>query len=167
MFKSFICSFLILLCSVIVETSILSNISFLPAVPDLALICVLYFSFLNGKNYGQVSGFLSGLLLDFLSGSPLGFNCLYRTVIGYLSGVFRRTINASGFLVPSVIGLLATILKVFLIWLISLFFKSIKIYNIFTFSFLFELVMNVLLTPLMFKFLNSFRRILNIHEEEL
>ncbi|MCI5608218.1 MAG: rod shape-determining protein MreD [Treponema sp.] len=167
MFKSFLCSFLILLCSVIVETSILSNISFLPAVPDLALICVLYFSFLNGKNYGQVSGFLSGLLLDFLSGSPLGFNCLYRTVIGYLSGVFRRTINASGFLVPSVIGLLATILKVFLIWLISLFFKSIKIYNIFTFSFLFELVMNVLLTPLMFKFLNSFRRILNIHEEEL
>ena len=76
MFKSFLCSFLILLCSVIVETSILSNISFLPAVPDLALICVLYFSFLNGKNYGQVSGFLSGLLLDFLSGSPLGFNCL-------------------------------------------------------------------------------------------
>ena len=155
MFKSFLCSFLILLCSVIVETSILSNISFLPAVPDLALICVLYFSFLNGKNYGQVSGFLSGLLLDFLSGSPLGFNCLYRTVIGYLSGVFRRTINSSGFIVP------------FLIWLISLFFKSIKIYNIFTFSFLFELVMNVLLTPLMFKFLNSFRRILNIHEEEL
>lgn len=167
MFKSFLCSFLILLCSVIVETSILSNISFLPAVPDLALICVLYFSFLNGKNYGQVSGFLSGLFLDFLSGSPLGFNCLYRTVIGYLSGVFRRTINSSGFIVPSVIGLLATILKVFLIWLISLFFKSIKIYNIFTFSFLFELVMNVLLTPLMFKFLNSFRRILNIHEEEL
>ena len=167
MFKSFLCSFLILLCSVIVETSILSNISFLPAVPDLALICVLYFSFLNGKNYGQVSGFLSGLLLDFLSGSPLGFNCLYRTVIGYLSGVFRRTINSSGFIVPSVIGLLATILKVFLIWLISLFFKSIKIYNIFTFSFLFELVMNVLLTPLIFKFLNSFRRILNIHEEEL
>ena len=167
MFKSFLCSFLILLCSVIVETSILSNISFLPAVPDLALICVLYFSFLNGKNYGQVSGFLSGLLLDFLSGSPLGFNCLYRTVIGYLSGVFSRTINSSGFIVPSVIGLLATILKVFLIWLISLFFKSIKIYNIFTFSFLFELVMNVLLTPLMFKFLNSFRRILNIHEEEL
>ena len=167
MFKSFLCSFLILLCSVIVETSILSNISFLPAVPDLALICVLYFSFLNGKNYGQVSGFLSGLLLDFLSGSPLGFNCLYRTVIGYLSGVFRRTINSSGFIVPSVIGLLATILKVFLIWLISLFFKSIKIYNIFTFSFLFVLVMNVLLTPLMFKFLNSFRRILNIHEEEL
>ena len=167
MFKSFLCSFLILLCSVIVETSILSNISFLPAVPDLVLICVLYFSFLNGKNYGQVSGFLSGLLLDFLSGSPLGFNCLYRTVIGYLSGVFRRTINSSGFIVPSLIGLLATILKVFLIWLISLFFKSIKIYNIFTFSFLFELVMNVLLTPLMFKFLNSFRRILNIHEEEL
>ena len=167
MFKSFLCSFLILLCSVIVETSILSNISFLPAVPDLVLICVLYFSFLNGKNYGQVSGFLSGLLLDFLSGSPLGFNCLYRTVIGYLSGVFRRTINSSGFIVPSVIGLLATILKVFLIWLISLFFKSIKIYNIFTFSFLFELVTNVLLTPLMFKFLNSFRRILNIHEEEL
>ena len=167
MFKSFLCSFLILLCSVIVETSILSNISFLPAVPDLALICVLYFSFLNGKNYGQVSGYLLGFLLDFLSGSQLGFNCLYRTVIGYFSGVFRRTINASGFLVPSVIGLLATILKVFLIWLISLFFKSIKIYNIFTFSFLFELVMNVLLTPLMFKFLNSFRRILNIHQKEL
>ena len=50
MVKSFLVSSLILFCATIVEASILSNISFLLIVPDLVLICSLYFSFLKITN---------------------------------------------------------------------------------------------------------------------
>ena len=84
MLKSFSVSALILLCFSLLETAILSNISVLPAVPDLVLLCVLYFSLINGRMYGESTGFISGLFLDFLSGAPFGFNCVLRTLIGYL-----------------------------------------------------------------------------------
>ena len=50
MVKSFIISTLILFSATIIETSVLSNISFLLVVPDLVLICAIYFSFLNLTN---------------------------------------------------------------------------------------------------------------------
>lgn len=160
MIKAFLCSFLILFCTVIIETSILSNINFLPAVPDFVLMCSMYFSLTKGKLFGQVTGFTSGMLLDFVSGAPFGFNTLFRTIIGYFSGLFGKSLNYSGFLVPALIGLIGTLVKVFLIWIISLFFKSIIYYDIFSFTFLFELISNVLLTPLVFRFLRPFNKFL-------
>ena len=76
MIKSFLISAFILLCSIVLESSILSNISFFYVVPDFALICLLYFSLLNGKTFGELNGFASGLFLDFITGIPFGFNCL-------------------------------------------------------------------------------------------
>ena len=81
MVKSILFSSFILFCATIIEASILSNINFLLVVPDLVLICTIYFSLLNGKTIGETTGFISGLFLDFITGMPLGFNCLYRTVI--------------------------------------------------------------------------------------
>jgi len=93
MIKSFTVSSTIILCLLMIETAILSNISALPVVPDLLLLSTIYFSLVNGRTYGQLSGFASGLLLDFVSGVPLGFNCLYRTIIGYAAGFFCGTLD--------------------------------------------------------------------------
>ena len=90
MTKSILVSAFILLCAVIIESSILSNISFIYIVPDLVLICSIYFSLLNGKVVGETTGFISGLLLDFITGIPFGFNCLFRTIIGYVYGIFAN-----------------------------------------------------------------------------
>ena len=67
MIKSLLISTLFLFSATIIEASILSNISFLLVVPDLVLICCIYFSLLNGKLYGQISGFISGIFLDFIT----------------------------------------------------------------------------------------------------
>ena len=64
MTKSILVSAFILLCAVIIESSILSNISFIYIVPDLVLICSIYFSLLNGKVVAETTGFISGLFLD-------------------------------------------------------------------------------------------------------
>lgn len=166
--KSIILSTFILLCSVIIESSILSNIYFLQVVPDLLLICSVYFSLLNGKIYGETTGFISGIFLDFISGVPFGFNCLFRTIIGYISGLFSNTIIISGIFIPMISIGIATIIKNFLIILISVFYPTIVIHvtNFISYKFLFELVENIILAPFIFKLLSFFNKTLSIVDEK-
>ena len=99
MIRSFLSAVIVLLCFALFESAILSNILILPAVPDLLLIVVLYLSMRNGKGFGEASGAVSGVFLDFLSSSPFGLNCLIRVIIGYCTGFFSRTLNANGFFI--------------------------------------------------------------------
>lgn len=167
MAKAYFSSVLILLCTVLIEFSILSNITILPAVPDLVLLVILYFSIMNGKVFGESMGFCSGLFLDFLSGAPFGFNCLFRTVIGYIAGFLHQNINYTGFFIPALIGFVGTLTKAFMIWFISLFYTKIEPYHIISTSFIFELIVNTLLTPIVFRFLKSFNKIVSISREEI
>lgn len=158
----------ILLVFSLVQAAILSNIPGLPSMPDLCMLCVLYFSLQNGRLHGEITGFISGVFLDFISGAPFGLNCLYRTIIGYLSGFFSKTLNIDGILVPAILGLTATISKALLLWLISFLFPArVLIFNPFTWGFLFELGMNTLLCPLIFKFLSMFKKALVLNVEKV
>ena len=113
MLKSFSAATLILICFVVFETAILSNMLFLPAIPDFLLIISLYLSVHNGKIFGVSSGFVSGIFLDFLSVSPFGLHSLLRTIIGYCAGSFSKALNMQGIFLPVLIGFFATLLKSF------------------------------------------------------
>ena len=167
MARAYLSSILIILCTVLVEFAILSNITILPAVPDIVLLVLLYFSVLNGKVFGGSMGFCSGIFIDFLSGAPFGFNCLFRTVIGYIAGFLNQNINYTGFIIPALIGLLGTLTKAFLIWITSLFYTKIIPYDIISTSFIFELIINTLLSPVIFKFLSHFNKIICVSKEEI
>ncbi len=166
MVKSLLISTLILFSATIIESSILSNISFLLVVPDLVLICCIYVSLLNGKLYGEISGFISGIFLDFITGVPLGLNCLFRTIIGYVAGLFSNTIIISGLVIPMASVGIATLTKKLLIFIISLFFPKLNLnsYSIISYYFLFEFCANIILAPIIFKFLSFFKRQLSIRD---
>ena len=166
MIKSLFISTLFLFAATIIESSILSNISFLLVVPDLVLICSIYFSLLNGKVYGEVSGFISGVFLDFITGVPFGLNCVFRTLMGYLFGLFSETIIISGLVIPMASVAIGTVAKKLLIFFISLLFPklSLNIYSIISYQFLFEFVANIILAPIVFKFLSFFKTNLSIRD---
>jgi len=168
MARSIITSAFILLCAAVIESSILSNINFLYVVPDLVLICSIYFSLLNGKTIGVTDGFISGVILDFITGIPFGFNCLMRTIIGYVYGFFSKTLLIHGIVVPMFTVGAGTILKKVLLYLISVFYPNVNIYvtGIISFEFLFEFIINILLAPIIFKFLSIFRKYLVIQTTE-
>ncbi|MCH5291467.1 MAG: rod shape-determining protein MreD [Treponema sp.] len=158
MVKSFSVSTVILLCVALVEAAILSNITLLPAVPDIALLCVLFFSLHNGPLLGETTGFMAGLFLDFLSMAPFGLNCLYRTIFGYIGGMFNKRINTEGFFIPALLGFCSTMAKALMLKLISMLYpSSVLSYNPFTWLFVFELVCNTVLAPFVFAFLSLFR----------
>lgn len=168
MIKSVLISSIILLFCSLIESAVLSNISLLPAVPDLCLICVLYFSLHNGKIAGECTGFISGLFLDFLSSAPFGLNCLLRTVLGYGGGIFAKIFNTDGILIPAVLGAGATAVKDVIILFISFLFpSSVVSYNPFSFMFLFELCANAFLTPIIFKLLGIFKNLIVLNPENV
>ena len=177
MAKSIIVSTLILFFTAILEASIFSNISFFIVVPDFLLICSIYFSLLNGKFYGETTGFLSGLFLDFITGVPLGLNCLLRTILGYIFGLFSETVIISGIIMPVLSVGVGTLAKRLLLILIGILFPgcnilpnclnfvkccNVSIYGFVSTQFLFEFCANVILAPFIFFMLSYAKNVLAI-----
>lgn len=157
MIKSYISCFVLMIITVLAETSLLSNIYFLPAIPDFMLLCLIYVSVKNGKTFGEVNGFLSGLLLDFLSGTPFGLNCLLRSLFGYTCGAMKKMLNIESVWVSFCIGFFATLYKALIVFVISLLFPNyVNSYHLFSMVFAFELGFNTLLAPVVFKVLKCF-----------
>lgn len=157
MIRRWITIFFILLVAVLLETALLSNIIFLPAVPDLLLLIVLYLSVYNGSLTGETAGFVSGLLLDFLTAAPFGMNCLLRTLLGFFSGLCHNVINISGIVIPCILTLVATMVKFIIIEFISFFFPNgVITYELLSMEFGMELLLNVVLAPVVFAFLSLF-----------
>ena len=139
------------------EAAILSNLIFLPVLPDLVLLIVVYVSFMNSSIIGATSGFISGLLMDFLSASPVGLNALTKTVTGFVAGKFSGSFNKNKLLIPALMGCCATILKALLILFLSFFFgENILVYRIAGSVFWLEVLANTLCAPLMFALLGLF-----------
>lgn len=135
----------------ILQSTLLAKVSILGVVPDVALCIVVYCAYINGTMTGQLSGFLSGLLLDFLSAAPLGLNCLVRTLIGALAGVFKGALFLDYLLMPVILCALATIIKAVIIFILHLFMGSlVQAYSLTTPVFWIELGFNAVSAPLLF-----------------
>ena len=58
-------------------------------VPDVVLLYVALQALQYGRVAGAVAGFGTGLLMDILTGAPLGMNAMIKTVMGFIIGFFR------------------------------------------------------------------------------
>ena len=142
----------------LLQSTVISQIAFLNVIPDIALCILVYSAYINGTMNGQVSGFLSGLFLDFLSGAPLGLNCLIRTLIGALAGIFKGALFLDTFLMPVILCALATLIKSVIMILLHVIFGSLVPPYSFTSSLLWiELGLNCLSAPLLFLILKQIK----------
>ncbi len=156
--KKILAFFLLITIIALIETSILSNMYFLPAMPDLMLLVLLFISIKNGSLTGEITGFSSGLVIDFFSVSPFGLNSLVRTIIGYILGLLHISIEVSGFFIPLLLGFVATLIKAVILLIISFFYtEQIVLYSIFSATLWSECLLNALFAPIVFKFLSFFK----------
>lgn len=79
--------------AVLLQTSVLSRLSFLGARPDLVLVVVVCLALSNGPAVGMLAGFGGGLVLDALSDHVLGLLALVFCVIGYFAGIVRSYLD--------------------------------------------------------------------------
>jgi rod shape-determining protein MreD len=99
---------------VILQSTLLNKIAIKGVKPDLSLLAMIYLSNKNGKMLGQTLGFCSGLVEDFLSVSPLGFNGFIKTLIGFLFGLTEGTFFIDSVIIPMAMSGVATLLKGFM-----------------------------------------------------
>ncbi len=143
---------------VLLQTNILRVVAIGGAVPDIALITLVYLANKNGSMSAQVSGFAVGIVQDFVSLAPLGFHALVRTITGYLFGLTRGNIFVDPILVPVLIVLAATILKGILTGLVAGIFGIGSAFpGLFSSTFLIEILYNSVLAPFIFGLLSLVR----------
>lgn len=141
----------------LLEAAVLSNITILPALPDLVLLLVVYVALKNGSAAGCTCGFLAGMILDFVSAAPLGLNAMTKTITGFLLGKFHASFNLQRPFIPFLAAAVATVLKAVLVWILSFFFgEEILRYRVLSAVLWFETAANAVCAPLLFKLLDAF-----------
>ena len=141
----------IILTAMFLQSTILKGISIGGASFDLVVILIVFFSNRFGSMHGQLSGFLTGIIEDFLSLSPLGFYTFIRTLTGYLFGITKGKIFLDALLAPVVLVVIASIVKIILANILALFFSlQSTVPGLFSGVAWIEIGLNAFLSPFIF-----------------
>jgi len=111
MAKKVIWALAFILIAGILQSTLLRQVSFFYAIPDLTLGILVFAAYVNGTMCGQVTGFFSGFMLDFISAAPLGYNALTRTLIGAVAGAMKGTFFLDALFLPMSLCAGATIMN--------------------------------------------------------
>ncbi|MDR1353428.1 MAG: rod shape-determining protein MreD [Treponema sp.] len=145
----------------ILQSTLLSHLAINRAVPDFALGILVFTAYQNGAMTGQLSGFCSGVLLDFLSAAPLGLNAFVRTLVGALAGRMNGTFFLDSFFLPMALCAGATVIKAALYFVLHILFAgAIPFYALSESTLWIELAVNTVTAPLLFGFLRLFNALL-------
>ncbi|MBN2080148.1 MAG: rod shape-determining protein MreD [Spirochaetes bacterium] len=117
--------------------------------PDLIFITVVYLSYCFGSFYGEVTAFISGLLHDAVSNSPLGLLTLPKVAVAFIIGMFGRSLFKSNILTVSLLLFCASIVKGFLTLFLCYIFHEASASSILSII-LPEAFYNALLAPPLF-----------------
>ncbi|MDR2782923.1 MAG: rod shape-determining protein MreD [Treponema sp.] len=161
MIKNIACSVAFIIIAALIQSTLLQRLAIYHAVPDIALGILVFSSYFNGVMTGQLTGFFSGLALDFLSAAPLGLNALVRTITGALSGLIRGTFVADTIFLPMMLCGAATVLKALLLFLLHILFaEGVRAYSLQEPLFWVELALNMFIAPFLFALLRRFNSLL-------
>jgi rod shape-determining protein MreD len=145
----------------ILQSSLIARFTLHHYTPDLTLGILVYTAYLNGTMTGQITGFLSGVFLDFLSMSPLGLFTFIRTIIGALAGLLRGAFFLDRWVLPMVLTGTATLLRALLLFLLRLLFGAdIPFYSFVERDFWVSLCLNIFTAPFLFMLLRQFESLL-------
>ncbi|MDR2143529.1 MAG: rod shape-determining protein MreD [Treponema sp.] len=161
MAKNVVWATVFIITAALIQSTLLSLLTDQHITPDLTLGILVYSSYVNGTMTGQITGFFSGIFLDFLSASPLGLNTFIRTVVGALAGLIKGTFFLDAVVLPMALCATATFVRAFMLFLLRLLFGSaIEAFSFVEPVFWIELCLNTFTAPLLFGFLNQFKPLL-------
>ncbi|MBN1531811.1 MAG: rod shape-determining protein MreD [Spirochaetes bacterium] len=79
--------------------------------PDLLFIVIVYLAYTYGSFYGEIVGFISGLLQDSISNSLLGLLTFPKMAIGLVVGMFGRSVIKDNILSVTLMLFVASLAK--------------------------------------------------------
>jgi rod shape-determining protein MreD len=75
---------------IVLQTTLAQFVTIVNAIPDIAVIWIVYVALTRGQIAGTIVGFATGLLFDLMSGEDgmLGLAALCKTLAGFFAGYF-------------------------------------------------------------------------------
>jgi rod shape-determining protein MreD len=151
MLRRFIIFWLIISTMIFLQSTYLNVIAFNQVKPDIALIILVFFSIYGDRRQVLFLGLTTGLLQDFISLAPLGFNGIIYLTISFIVNIISRNVSSESILFQWLAIAMVTFLKyLFSILLVAVFSINQSINHFNSSVFLVELVYNLLINPLIF-----------------
>ncbi len=144
---------LILVATVILQSTVLSGVRIRGVRPDIALLLLVFFSHILGPMEGKVMGFLGGLVKDFLSLSPFGFHALIDCSVGHIFGFSKEKVYIDPVTLPVLLAVAVTLIKALASFLLFALYLPEKLDSFFFISVLVESGLNAVSAPFLFALL--------------
>lgn len=103
-----------LIVTILLQTTVASHIRVLGASPDFALLAVVSVGLLRGSEIGALFGFIVGVGVAISLFGPLGLASLVFVIVGYFSGRYAETADATSGWTPVLAVLAGTVVAQFL-----------------------------------------------------
>ena len=100
--KNIVAARLVLLCYNL-QTAVLPHAAFGNIMPNLMIILVAAYGFMNGEVSGLLMGFFCGLLADIFNMTVIGLYALLYMTTGYIHGMFQRLFYPEDIKLPLVL----------------------------------------------------------------
>lgn len=88
--RKIIINVVLLILAFTIQICVFPQIAFLSASPNLLLILVFIYGFIEGKEAGMLYGLVAGLFMDLFYNGPFGFYTLFFINMGYLNGICTK-----------------------------------------------------------------------------
>jgi rod shape-determining protein MreD len=135
----------------LLQTTVLSYFSIAGVKPGVLLIVFVILASQNGGFVSQIVGFILGLALDMVTTAPLGYNAFQYALAGYLFGLGKGKVYYDPFVVPALVGLLATIYSAVAGFVLSEVFQlGFRGDTFFQVGLLVQLVVNLIAAPVIY-----------------
>jgi rod shape-determining protein MreD len=149
------------LVAALLQSTLFRRLALYYTIPDFTLGIIVYSAYVNGTMTGQLTGFFSGLVLDFISNAPLGLNAFTRTIMGAVAGFMKGTFFLDTVFLPMILCASATLFKAGLLFLLHfLLAGAVPAYSLFAPALWVELLFNTISAPPLFGLLKLFRPLL-------
>lgn len=143
---------LLLVATIIIQTTVMPHVAFLGVKPDLVLLVVISWSLLRGAKEGIVWALMGGIGLDLVSGAPFGIHTLALAVLSLLAGLGELSVFRTHLALPLVATLVATLAyDLFFLLLLQMRGGSIAWVDSLIKVVLPSILFNVLLSPFIYK----------------
>lgn len=130
----------------------------MPFRPDWVALATVYWSMALPRRFGPLSAWVSGLLLDVLTGTLLGQHALALAVLAYLSVRVHQRVRVYPLWQQAIsVGLMLAVYRLLILWVFGITGHAPG-----TLSYWFPLVVDVLLWPGVYVLLRSWRRRLRL-----
>ncbi len=138
------------------QTIFFNHFTIAGIMPNIFIILMLYIGLYMGRTLGTIYGIIYGIFLDIWIGKSIGLTSIALAIIGFISGMFDKTLSKDNRMTVLLMGVVCTI-----IYETVLYFMQYMVFGInlevlaFIKTLLIEVVYNMLLIIILYPMMNK------------